>query len=184
MGKPVYLMDSNSFIEPFNNYYSLEYVPGFWDALIREHQRGNIFSINAIKNEVTKKEDGLKQWLESPNLPKSFFLDEDEPALKTYESIIAWTRSHSLFTPQNQQLFASGADGILVAYAKVHGMVVVTQEKPAASNTTKVKIPNVCEQFDVQHVNVVEMLQALNVRFILDGPSRHDLFSASGLDVE
>ena len=183
MGKPVYLMDANSFMEPFNGYYSLEYVPGFWDALIREHQKGNIFTISAIRNEILRREDGLKQWFESPDLLKSFIRDEDEQTLKIYESIISWARNHPVFSTANKRKFAGGADGLLVAYARVHEMVVVTQEKPVNAESTQIKIPNVCKQFDVSYVNVVEMLQALNVRLILEGSQRHDLFSASGLDV-
>ena len=181
MGKPVYLMDSNSFIEPFTGYYSLEYVPGFWNALIREHQKGNIFTISAIRNELLRREDGLQQWFES-DLPKPFIREEDEQTEKIYKSIVSWAHNHPVFSPVNKQKFAGGADGLLVAYAKAHGMVVVTQEKEVGIESKQIKIPNVCKQFDVPYVNVVEMLQALNVRLVLDGPQRHDLFSASGLD--
>jgi len=182
MGKPVYLMDANSFMEPFNSYYSLEYVPGFWNALIREHQKGNIFTISAIRNEILRREDVLKQWFES-DLPKTFICDENEQTQKIYKSIISWAQNHPVFSPVNKRKFADGADGLLVAYAKVHGMVVVTQEKEVGIESKQIKIPNVCKQFDVPYMNVVEMLQALNVRLILEGSQRHDLFSASGLDV-
>ena len=182
MGKSVYLMDANCFITPFSSYYSLEYVPGFWNALIREHQKGNIFTISAIRNEILRREDVLKQWFES-DLPKTFICDENEQTQKIYKSIISWAQNHPVFSPVNKRKFADGADGLLVAYAKVHGMVVVTQEKYASGpKVEKIKLPNVCQQFEVPYMNVVEMLQALNVRLILEGSQRHDLFSASGLD--
>jgi len=48
-------------------------------------------------------------------------------------------------------------------------MIVVTQEKLIIdSNTKKIKIPNLCQQYDVEYVNLFEMLKQLEVRFVLE----------------
>jgi hypothetical protein len=182
MGKTIYLVDASSFITPYNDYYSLEYVPGFWDGLLREHEKGNIFSINAIRKEVVKIENSLKQWFETPDFPKDFFREEDEKTINFYKKIIAWTKDHPFFSIEEKSRFANGADGLLIAYAKVHEMTVVTEERFFTDPKTRsIKIPNVCVQFKIPCVKVVEMVKSLNVRLVLEGPIRHDLFSASGL---
>ena len=52
-----------------------------------------------------------------------------------------------------------------VAYARVHGATVVTNEQSAPESKREIKLPDVCDQFGVQHENTFAMLRALNVRF-------------------
>ena len=61
--------------------------------------------------------------------------------------------------------FATGADGWLVAYARVHGATVVTNEQSAPDSKREIKLPDVCDQFEVQHKNTFAMLRTLNVCF-------------------
>jgi Domain of unknown function (DUF4411) len=61
--------------------------------------------------------------------------------------------------------FAKGADGWLIAYARIHSRIVVTHEARNPAKTTKVPIPNVCDAFDVQPINTFEMLRRLGVAF-------------------
>ena len=61
--------------------------------------------------------------------------------------------------------FATAADGWLVAYARVHGATVVTNEQSAPESRREIKLPDVCDQFGVQRENTFAMLRALNVCF-------------------
>ena len=63
--------------------------------------------------------------------------------------------------------FANVADGWLVAYAKTHGLILVTHEIYNPTVQRKVPMPNVCEEFDVRYVNTFEMLSNLKASFIL-----------------
>ena len=56
-------------------------------------------------------------------------------------------------------------DGWLVAYARVHGATVVTNEQSAPESKREIKLPDVCDQFGVQHENTFAMLRALKVCF-------------------
>ena len=64
-----------------------------------------------------------------------------------------------------RQSFATGADGWLVAYAKVHGAIVVTNEQSAPESRRAIKLPDVCDQAEVARDTVFEMLRAMTVRF-------------------
>jgi len=45
--------------------------------------------------------------------------------------------------------------------------ILVTKEILAPSNTKKVKIPNICEVFDVRYIQTHEMIRSLGVQFRL-----------------
>ena len=60
--------------------------------------------------------------------------------------------------------FATGADSWLVAYARIHGAIVVTNEQSALESKREVKLPDVYDQFEVPHNNIFAMLRVLNIR--------------------
>lgn len=64
--------------------------------------------------------------------------------------------------------FASGADGWLVAFAAVHGSIVVTNEQSAPASRQSIKLPDVCSQFGVAYVDTFRMLQRLAVKFVFE----------------
>ncbi len=41
-----YLLDANVFIEAHQRYYGSDVCPGFWRALIQQHERKRVFSID------------------------------------------------------------------------------------------------------------------------------------------
>ena len=47
-----YLLDANVFIEAHRKYYGFAICPGFWLALVRQHERKRIFSIDKVKAEL------------------------------------------------------------------------------------------------------------------------------------
>ncbi len=76
-----------------------------------------------------------------------------------------WVQGHSRYFNQTKAKFATGADGWLVAYARVHGTNVVTNEQSAPESRKEVKLPDVCDQFGVRRDNMFAMLRALNIQF-------------------
>ncbi|MGQ0650236.1 MAG: DUF4411 family protein [Gemmatimonadaceae bacterium] len=61
--------------------------------------------------------------------------------------------------------FASGADGWLVAYARINDAIVITNEQPAPDSKREIKLPDVCDQFGVARDNIFSMLRTLGARF-------------------
>ena len=56
-----------------------------------------------------------------------------------------------------------GADPWVIAHAIAHGGVVVTFEARAPVNSHQVRIPNVCQRFDVRCITTYQMLRELGV---------------------
>ena len=74
-------------------------------------------------------------------------------------------RDHSTYSDQAQATFANSADAWLVTFAHVRGAIIVTNERSAPLSKNVVKIPDACQEFNVQHVDTFSMLRSLGVVF-------------------
>jgi hypothetical protein len=177
-GNRRYILDANVFIEAKNKYYRFDVCPGFWNALIAQHKKDRIISIDRVRGELIKKSkpdepiedvDRLSEWARQ-KVPGTFFKKtQDKEVIDAFQEMVNWVNSETQFTPAAKAEFADieNADGWVVAYAKVNGLVVVTHEEYAPAVQRKVPVPNVCLEFGVDPVNTFEMLAELKVKLIL-----------------
>lgn len=159
----VYLLDSNVFIEAARRYYAFDLAPKFWEALVRHAEAGEIESIDRIRQELERGKDELATWA-GETFAAAFASTDDTDVIQSFAEIMTWVQAQGQFSDAAKSDFASGADGWLVAYARVKDCVVVTHEVPAPDARRRVPIPNVCEAFDVPFADTFEMLRALGVR--------------------
>ena len=167
MADQTYLVDSDVFITAKNLYYSFELCPGFWSSVIHHHREGRIFSVDRVRNEllVGHEEEDLVRWVEG-EVPGGFFLPADTGfVVDAYRDVMLWVQRHPKYFDHAKAKFATGADGWLVAHAQIYGQTVVTNEQSAPESRREIKLPDVCNQFGVEHCNTFAMLRALNVRF-------------------
>jgi len=166
-GSKRYVLDTSVFIGAKNRYYGFNLCPGFWKALIAEHKSERVFSIDKVRDELAGKGDRLSDWAKD-TVPDTFFKKtEDQAIIRIFQRMVAWVNSEPQFMQAAKAEFASAADGWLIAFAKVRGLIVVTHEEYAPDVQKKVPMPNVCLEFDVDYINTFEMLEDLKVKFIL-----------------
>ncbi len=162
-----YLVDSDALITAKDLYYAFDLCPGFWKSLLHYHREGRVFSIDRVRNELLmgRSNEDLVQWVKN-DVPDEFFLpvDTDELA-RVYAEIMMWVQRHPDYFDHAKAKFATGADGWLVACARVWGATVVTNEQPAPESRRDVKLPDVCDEFRVLRQDTFVMLRALGVRF-------------------
>lgn len=162
-----YVLDANVFIQGQKTYYGFDICPGFWLALVRQHDAKRLCSIDKIKDELVAGKDQLADWAKT-GVPNTFFKGTaDKHVSDAFKDMVNWVQSEPQFTLEAKAEFSSVADGWVIAYAKANGMVVVTHEEYAPGVKRKVPIPNVCLEFDVKYCNTFEMLQDLKVQFVL-----------------
>ena len=164
---PVYLVDSDVFITAKNLYYSFDICPGFWKSVVHHHRQGRVFSVDRVRGELLAgpKTEDLVRWVKD-EVPEGFFVPVDtEPVVRAYTDVMMWVQRHPRYFAHAKAKFATGADGWLVAYARVHGAIVVTNEQSAPESRREIKLPDVCDQFGVRPDNTFSMLRALNVNF-------------------
>ena len=165
--RQVYLVDSDVFITAKNLYYPFDICPGFWKSLLHHHREGAVFSIDRVRGELLagRKTEDLVQWVRN-EVPDDFFLPVDTADVSdAYTDIMMWVQRQARFFDHAKAKFATGADGWLVAYARVHGTIVVTNEQSAPQSKKDVKLPDLCDQFGVRRDTAFAMLRSLNVQF-------------------
>lgn len=160
----VYVLDASSLIQAARVYYTFDIAPGFWRSLIDNAYRGHIQSIDWVKEELKKGNDQLAKWADK-DFSRAFTSTDREDVIVQYAEIMRWVYGQAQYSDDAKAKFASGADGWLVAYSKVVGGVVVTQEQASPDAKNRVPIPNVCDTFNVKSIDTFQMLRALGVRF-------------------
>lgn len=162
-----FIVDSDVFITAKNRYYAFDICPGFWDSVIHFHSKARLFSIDRVRNELLMghEDEDLVRWV-IDDVPLGFFLPVDTQwVIDAYNEIMDWVQNHPRFMDAAKAKFATSADGWLVAYARVHGVVVITNEQSAPESRRDVKLPDVCDQFEVQRAELFAALRTLNVSF-------------------
>ena len=162
-----YVVDSDVFITAKNLYYSFDICPGFWKSVVHHHREGRVFSVDRVRSELLAgpRTEDLVRWV-GDEVPEGFFVPVDiDGVVSVYTDIMMWVQRHPKYLDLAKAKFATGADGWLVAYARVHGATVVTNEQSAPESRREIKLPDVCDQFGVQRENIFAMLRALNVCF-------------------
>ena len=164
-----FLVDSSVFIEAYRRYYGLDICPGFWDCLLHHCRDQRLLSIDRVREELKQGGGPLADWT---NLTASglFASSREPPVVTEYGSVMAWVYGSSQFLGQAKADFASGADGWLVAYARVHGRTLVTQEVYNPSIKKRVPLPNVCREFGVDTTHTFRLLRVLDVAFHWETP--------------
>ena len=147
---------------PFNSCYSMELCPAFWKWIDDANERGIAFSIHKVKLELVAFGDGLSHWAKDRD--EDFFLKFDEGCLEKFEKVTAFVNGSQYFSQANKADFYSKADCYLIAHALAHGFTVVTFEKAAGYNTSKVKIPAICSGLGVPCMNLWELLRVQKVK--------------------
>lgn len=163
---PIFLLDTNVFIEAAKRYYAFRIAPGYWDGLIIHARRGPIRSIDKVKLEIDRGGDELKTWV-NLNFRGWFESTNQQDVMNAYQVVMTWANAQPQFSPAAQAEFARGADGWLIAHARAKQYTVVSDEHYDPLIRKKIKIPNVCVGLNVPYLNTFEMLHRLHIQLIL-----------------
>jgi Domain of unknown function (DUF4411) len=162
-----FVLDTNVFIEAHQRYYPFDVCPGFWRALIHQHEAARVFSIDRVKKELNDGKDRLSDWA-NDRAPKGFFKQTaDRAVIECFQTMVTQVSGEDQYLEVAKRDFAAVADGWLVAYAKENGLTVVTQEVYDPGAKKKVPIPNLCELYGVQCINTFAMLRTLEIKLVL-----------------
>ena len=163
----LYLFDANILLEANNRYYGLDFAPGFWKFIEREAKKTTLKSNDMILYELISYGDNVSKWADDR---KEIFSisSQDEEIQKYFSDIANYVNNHPIFSGAEKARFLSGADGWLVATCKSLNAVLVTHEVAVPTNSKKVKIPNIAQEFGVKTINTFDMIRALGGKFELD----------------
>lgn len=166
----LFIVDTNFFIQSHRITYPLDVAVNFWYKVKKLFEEGKIISIDKVKDEIFKNDDELKKWIEQ-NLSATFFKStETKEVLDEYQKIVNWANSKSThYIPNaiNEFLQFENSDAWLIAYALSikKNCQIVTQEKSEPNRKSKIKIPEVCNDFKISYKNLIEMFRELGETF-------------------
>lgn len=165
---PVYVLESNFFIQAHRFHYPIDVATGFWNKVRQLAEAGRIISIDKVQKELYDKNDALEEWCRN-NLPEAFFKDTSV-VMAAYSQVTAWAMSrsgHYLPNALKEFLDADEADAFLVAYCLADPVndFIVTHEVSEPNRQNKVKIPDACVALNVSYMNTIGMFRQLRETF-------------------
>lgn len=129
----------------------------------------DIRSIDRIYDELTKSKsnpDDLHKW--SAAHKDLFEKSTAREIQQIYREIVNYVAQHQVYSQAEVARFLDGADPWLIASAKAKGAIIVTHEVIAPNNSTKVKIPNIAPEFEVECTDIYDLLELTVTRLVLD----------------
>lgn len=96
--------------------------------------------------------------------PLNCFIEADLDIQDKMRYITNFVMNNKTYNPANKNYFLARADPWLIATAMTGDYVVVTHEAKAGPGTKKVKIPNVCEIFDVRYTTIFDLMKIKKVK--------------------
>lgn len=157
----LYLLDANVLIDAARDYYPLDRVPEFWSWLVRMGMQGQVKVPQEIYDEIMKKNDDLKNWLQEN---KDALLLDEIPVM--VDSVIERGYVADLTDVEIEKIGMS-ADAFLIAYAFVdpRRRCVVTTERSRPKKTRANRhIPDVCADLDIRCIDTFELIRVLDFR--------------------
>ena len=158
---PDHWLDSNVFIEGKKGPYGFDIAPRFWALLDELIEDGRISCPTMVYDELLDVQDDLAAWAQKRRT-SGLFVQPPEQVQETYREVLGYVMQQY---PENQaqRRFLNRADPWVIAHAIVQGGTVVSLEGRDPSASQQVKVPNVCDHFEVLCVNTYQMLRDLGV---------------------
>lgn len=156
-----YCLDANVLIQAWQKYYTPKFCPDYWTILSELGINGKIFIPEEVYGEITRTDDDLSKWLKGSRIPinktstgVAFCLKKMYAANPLHLTLVDNTKARSL------------ADPWVIAHAMDANATVVTkEEKVTALNSSRIKIPNVCDNMGIRWMNDFQFIDELNIKF-------------------
>lgn len=157
-----YIIDTSCLTQAHRVYYPFDIAPSFWDFMKLHFTNGNFVFTNKVAFEIARGNDALTSWAKD-QIPTSAELDchADANIMAHYGNIMSWGNAHSQYSPLAKADFADfdNADPFAVATALEKSVIVVSQEISAPLSRKNIKLPDVCSQFGIHHLDTFTLLR-------------------------
>lgn len=165
-----FLINANSFITPYKQYYAFDLVPSYWTEISKCTNSGQLILLDMVKKEINKGADNLSDWL---NRQTGFIIcNHILPAIiNKYQEVLQYIQTCGLYKNQALQTWSSAdiADPWIIAAAAVNDYTIITAEVPSGGLNIKnpnkyAKIPDVAKAFNVKAENIYYMMRQLGIQ--------------------
>lgn len=156
----MYIFDSSAF-GTLGNYYPTT-MPTVWKKVDALADSGALRSVREVFRELDQKchEDHLQQWVMAH---KNIFIAPSAEEFKLVRKMFEKEQYRNLVSCKNILKGFPVADPFLIAAAKMHNGVLVTQEK--MKQGAAAKIPNVCKDYKIECINLEEFMKQTKIQY-------------------
>lgn len=180
-----YILDSNAFIAPYNDYYRMPLFPSFWQWYKAEivKQNSDILLPKCVYTELKNGNDDLSQWVDN-NLKSIIYDENNSPVVwRNYAKVISYISNGSYKNSAVANWKQVGkADPLLIAIAMTldDGKIVTFERRSGnfirdANNNVVLKnrhnpigkepkIPDVADQFNVSCIDLFDLEEDLKLQ--------------------
>ena len=153
-------IDANVLITAADGPFRFSINPGFWTFIDEQIKAGTIRSPKMVYDEIVTNVgagDELSKWIRNRR-QSGLFVPSSASVQAEMKKIADFVMANH---PQRHAAeFLRGADGWLIAHAIESKGTVITFET-RQTGALRVKIPNVCDRFNVSCINPYDMLEEL-----------------------
>ena len=153
-----YVFDSGIFIDLFRYYYTGAF-PSLWDKFNSLIEQESILSVDEVFNEIKQREDHLEKWAKKN---RAIFTTPTIPEFEFVKKIFEIDHFQQNIRTKERLKGKPVADAFVIARAKILNGSVVTTEKKIENAA---KIPNICEHFSINCLNMEDFMEKENWRF-------------------
>jgi hypothetical protein len=156
--QPIYCFDTSSLLHAWRRAYPPKRFGGLWAALDQLIQDGRMVASIEVYLELKKKDDEVFAWAKDRKEMMFLEIDEDVQSevvriMQIYPKLVDTGKGKS------------GGDPFVIAQALARDphLVIVTQE--AGGSADKPRIPYVCDQEGVRHIDLLTLIEQEDCTF-------------------
>lgn len=160
-----YIIASNILISSSRRFYPFDIMPGFWRQFLEKIDR-KVVLIDKVKEEIFSGNDQLSDWLREN---QACFIQKnmsDIEVINAYSRIIQNVADNPRYSEAAKEEFARVADSWICAHALVHKYVVVTEETYDPNSKKRVKIPNICKDYEIEYIDMIRFFREIEVKIL------------------
>lgn len=152
----IYCVDTSSMVRAWHEAYAIDVFPTFWDNIEELIDDGRFIAPDEVFRETKRRDDDLHKWFKKR---KECFVAIDDDLQDAVSGVMAEFQ----FLVKNRP-GKNAADPWVIALAMVNEATVVTEE--SYDNSKKYpKIPQVCQHYGIDYINVLELARKEGWRF-------------------
>jgi hypothetical protein len=159
----IYSIDTSFLIGAWVRHYPPDVMPGFWREMEHLTRVRAVFASVEVLYELKRMDDDLAKWA---GQHRNMFVEPEKQVQDEMKMIVGQFPGLSNFDAGE-----SVADPWVIALARVHHGVVVTEEGPSKSPGKKPHIPDVCDSLGIKCMNVLQFIRAQKWVFELKNTS-------------
>ncbi len=170
MSQELFLIDSNSFIEPYNRYYSFDLAENFWEQIKNNIENGSIVILDMVKDEINRGNDQLSDWMREIRIAEEID-HRAQNIILNYRNVLDYIQNEPSYKETALENWSQEhiADAWLIATAIAKDYTIITFEQKKRSinpgNKYKnAKIPDVAEHFNVKVDDLFYLMRTLNIK--------------------